>query len=96
MKELDLSSKDILSDWLMRQPRGRVVGIRNDPNRCALSRCLSETIGRRVTVRKGHANKTPLSTWARSFYMQADRSCGCTTGGYTVATALAVLDGVAA
>ena len=82
-----------LAVWLGSLPRHRVVGTRNDPNRCVLSNFLTAVGRKPVTVRNGTAKFAGLSRfdlpeWACTFYGWADTCCGRTTGGYTAATAL--------
>ena len=81
-----------LTSWLEGLRRDNVVGTRNDPTGCVLSNFLTE-IGREpVTVRKGRAGTFRLPKWACTFYNMMDTCLGRKTGGYTAATALAVLE----
>lgn len=84
-----------LTAWLESLPHDTVVGIRNDPNRCVLSNFLTG-IGAMVTVRKGMAGNVRLSSRWQLFYQQLDTCLGRKTGGYTAATALAVLERIEA
>ena len=85
---------DELKAWLEAQPRGRIIGVRNDPNRCVLSDFLSEIAGHRVTVRQNHTmpGRLRLPRWACQVYTYLDTSCRRQTGPYTVGTVLDALD----
>ncbi len=96
MIKLETLKLDITT-WLEGLPRHRVVGIRNDPNRCVLSNFLTAAGCKAVTVRKGRAKFSgflgfELPPWACTYYSWMDNSCGRKTGGYTAATALRVLE----
>jgi len=83
-----------LKSWLEGLPRDRVVGTRNDPNGCVLSNFLTAPGCNAVTVRKGRAGDLRLPEWACTFYEIMDTCLRRKTGGYTAATALAVLEKV--